>query len=449
MNKVIAGYFDDAHRGLQRQRAGAAPGPAPVASSVQLPPLRPSSEPLASGGNGAGRQDRTTSTSEKVTSSTLQESKSLGSLDFSYEQASRGVQAERYQQTLQENAKLVRKVRSLQEQLAITAAKKEAFKAQAQRLEREFRKGREQSELLQKDLLEARREAGLMGKEAQDALDMMTEMRKAHMQEVRLLQRGLANRGSDEQIRNRVNEMADLVDKVGRAVLQRDEALRDRTRMQAQLHKAVTDLRALSEECERLRRHNKQLGDGLKEARRRGQYAPPKLGEVSDDSDEEFESELQNFERRFEILEEGPAGLDILASNLSQDKQNLEKRVKMQQDTMRSLNETIENWKLLGAQKDQQIRDLTKKVEKVMKDMASLEEQIAQKQRDIAQQVAEERAALEARVNELELECDNARAAADGMEKASTRLTRELVKVHEAYAGAQPPGADEAERPPP
>merc|ERR1712060_455854 len=57
-------------------------------------------------------------------------------------------------------------------------------------------------------------------------------------------------------------------------------------------------------------------------------------------------------------------------------------------------------------------------------------------------QVADEKAALEQRVSELEQECDNARATADGMEKASTRLSRELVKVHEQYS--RQPG-DEAE----
>ena len=36
-----------------------------------------------------------------------------------------------------------------------------------------------------------------------------------------------------------------------------------------------------------------------------------------DESDEEFETELLHFEKRFQILEEGPMGLDILASNLA------------------------------------------------------------------------------------------------------------------------------------
>jgi len=102
------------------------------------------------------------------------------------------------------------------------------------------------------------------------------------------------------------------------------------------------------------------------------------------------------------------------------------------------LNTTIENWKRLGAEKDQQIKDLSSKLEKIMRNQARMEEQIAQKQRDIALQVEDERAALEARISELELECDSARAAADGMEKAQSRLTRELVKVHEQFSGAAP-----------
>jgi len=259
---------------------------------------------------------------------------------------------------------------------------------------------------------------------------------------VKLLQRGLAARGGNEQMRNRVNEMADLVDKVGRAVVQRDEAIRDKTQMQAQLNKALKDLRSASDDLAKFRKQNKQLSDNLKEARRKGQYAPPRLNVgPEEDSDDEFEEELRQFEKRYEILEEGPAGLDVLASNLSKDKQNLEKRVRAQQDSIKSLNNTIDNWKQLGGQKDQQIKDLSTKLEKVMRDHAMFEEQIAQKQREISLQVEEERAALEARIQELELECDNARADADGMEKASTRLTRELVKVHEQYSGAPAPAA--------
>lgn len=422
MNKVISGYFDDAHRGLKRQQNGAG-GMAQSPSNIQLPPLRPDS-----GGDGAydsgGR---------------LQQSHSMGSLEFS-PGGHNGVQKERFEAALQDTAKLGRRVRALQDQLAITSAKKEAFRAQAQRLEKEFKKGREQSDTLQRELLEAKREADQLSKDAQEAIGMMTEMRKAHIHEVRLLQRGLQARAGDAGMKNRVNETADLVDKLGRAVVQRDEAIRDKTKVQAQYTKAVSDLRIATDNVTKLKKSNRSLSENLKEAQRKAKFTipQPSIDRPPDDSDEEFEQELSVFEKRFEILEEGPAGLDILASNLSRDKQELEKRLRAQQETNRSLNTTISNWKRLGAEKDQQIEDLNEKITKMMKDRAALEESIAQKRREIEIQVAQEKAALEAKIAELEQECDNARTIADGMDKASTKLTKELVKVHELHSRDQP-----------
>mmetsp|Transcript_105396 Transcript_105396/g.187427 ORF Transcript_105396/g.187427 Transcript_105396/m.187427 type:complete len:597 (+) Transcript_105396:98-1888(+) len=423
MNKVISGYFDDAHRGLQRQQQQQDRIMGGSASNVQLPPLRqPDPDPSW----------------DKV------QSQSMGSLEFTSEQARAGIQTEKYQQALSDNSKLSKRIRQMQEQLAITSAKKEAFRAQATRLEKEFKKGREQADMLQKDLLEARREAGQLGTQAQEAMSMMTEMRKAHIQEVRLLQRGLAARSGGE-MKNKVNEVADLVDKLGRAVMQRDESIRDKTKLQVKSNKLEGDLRAVVDDCARLKRQNKSLSAQLKEALRKAQFTPPKPdGGAPEDSDEEFEHELMAFEQRFQILEEGPAGLDILASNLSKDKQTLEKRLKAAQETNKSLTSSVENYKRLGEEKDLQIEDISGKLDKMMKDHAALQEAIAQKRREIELQVQEEKEAMARRIEELELECDNARAVADGMEKASSRLTKELVKVHETYTGQQDKKAEDA-----
>merc|ERR1719375_1453838 len=91
----------------------------------------------------------------------------------------------------------------------------------------------------------------------------MNEMRKSHLQEVRLLQRGLAQRG-DEKMRNRVNEVADLVDKLGRAVVQRDEAIKEKTKLQAQLHQIKSESKTLHEERSKLRKQNKGMEEKLK-----------------------------------------------------------------------------------------------------------------------------------------------------------------------------------------
>mmetsp|Transcript_27778 Transcript_27778/g.86450 ORF Transcript_27778/g.86450 Transcript_27778/m.86450 type:complete len:580 (+) Transcript_27778:3-1742(+) len=401
-------------------------------------------------GDGSGA-DREGGSWEKA-SPGLGHSQSMGSLEFSHEQVTHGLQQDSYQQALQDNSKLARKVRSLQDQLAITSAKKDAFMAQAQRLEREFKKGREQSDTLQRELLEAKREANQLSKDASEAIGMMNEMRKAHIHEVRLLQRGLQARNQDASMRNRVNDVADLVDKVGRAVLQRDEALRDKTKTQVQMDKMAKDMRIIHEECGKLRRQNKQLQEKLKEARRKGKFVVKRSEmEPPEDSDEEFEGELAMFEKRFQIMEEGPAGLDILASNLSKEKQALEKRLKGQTETLKTANSTLESWKHAAAEKDEKNKELNERLTAMMKHQARLEEQIADKRREIEAAVAAERSRLEARIAELENDYDDARELADGMEKASSALTRELVKVHETYArpvpgaGGGPAGEDKAD----
>lgn len=370
----------------------------------------------------------------------MKQSSSLGALELSKDQLNNGVNMERMQQTLADNVKVARKLRSVQEQLAITAAKKEAFKAQALRLEKEFKKTRDQSDTLQRELLEAQRDAGQSAREAQEAMQMMAEMRKAHIMEVRLLQRGLAARGGDAASRNKVDEFADLVDKVGRAVVQRDEAIRDKTKMQVQLTKTVADTRALSSETARLRKQSVELQEKLMEAQRKAKFRPNKAAPNGaqrkpglEDSDDEFELELSTFEKRLTILEEGPAGLDILASNLAKDKQNLEKRLRQQQETMKVLTKSIEDWKAVNVDKDEQINELNRKMEKMMQDQNLMLEQIAAKRREIELQVEEEKAELEARIKDLQTEVDLAQSNAEGLEKVSSRLTKELVKVHGQY----------------
>ncbi|OLP89941.1 putative plastid-lipid-associated protein 4, chloroplastic [Symbiodinium microadriaticum] len=160
-------------------------------------------------------------------------------------------------------------------------------------------------------------------------------------------------------------------------------------------------------------------------------FVPPRPdADAPDDSDEEFEHELLAFEQRFIILEEGPAGLDILASNLSKDKLNLEKRLKSSNETVDSLTASVGEWRRLSEEKDLEISDLSTKLDQMMREHAALEEAIAQKRREIEQQVAEEKAALEAKVQELQLECDNARAISDGMDKASNRVQKAAMVCH-------------------
>lgn len=443
MKHVLENYFDDAHRGLQRRYPDSPPRAfVGVASNVEsLPHLRSEcGSPSGSARrteNGGSWQQRSC---EAEGSGGLRLSSSAGSFHFSPEQASQGVRQQRYLQALEENAKLSSKLRALQEQLSITSAKKEAFRVQALRLEKEFKRGREQCDVIANELLVAKHEAASCSKESAEAMKMMNEMRRAHLQEVRMLQRGLEARGNDEKFRNRVTEAADVMDKLGRAVVQREEAMRDKVKAETQVKTMMVDLRALADECSKLRRQSKSFDAKRKEAVRKGKAAFPVplercLAEF-DDSDEDFEVELLHFENRFQILEEGPMGLDILASNLARDKRLLEKALRETQEAHHEISISVEEWKALSIEKDHTITTRNQQVEEMMMERAALEEEVDRKRREVEEAVNTERAKLELRFAELQKEAQDARAEADSMVLASDRLSQELVKVHEQYDDA-------------
>jgi hypothetical protein len=178
----------------------------------------------------------------------------------------------------------------------------------------------------------------------------------------------------------------------------------------------------------------------LKEAIRKGRaVAPPVVDRDNaefEESDEEFEVELLHFEKRFRILEEGPMGLDILASNLARDKRMLEKALKQQQEAHKATLASLEEWKALNEEKDNTITDQNQKIEDMMMAQAALEEEIERKRREVEEAVNKEREALEQRLAELQAERDEARTQADSMVLASDKLSQELVKVHEQYDDA-------------
>merc|ERR1712072_1665801 len=110
------------------------------------------------------------------------------------------------------------------------------------------------------------------------------------------------------------------------------------------------------------------------------------------------------------------------------------------------LNQSIDDWKAVNRDKDEQIAELRQKMDKMLQDQAILNEQIAQKRREMELQVEEEKAALEARIQALQGEVDLAQSQSEGLEKVSSRLTKELVKVHGQYGGFDGPGGgDEGE----
>lgn len=416
MDEVLSGYFADAHRGLTKQRPGAQPARGFVASAshVKLPSL--------------GR--------EADWGTAMRHSSSLGALP---EAGGFGavLPDARLQQLVAENDKQARRIRQLQETLSITAARKEAFKTQAQRLEKESRKVRETCEQMQEELLESRRDVEQYSKEAGDAVGMMSEMRKSHIHEVRLLQRGLAARGGGEQFRNRVDEVADLVDKLGRAVVQRDEAIRDKTKMQAQANKVMADHKSVSGSHEKLRKKNEQLEARLADALRKVKMVErrrPQDPVDPDDSDEDFEAELLAFEKHFEILQDNSTGADVLADSLCKDKTRLEQKLKQMRENQKSLEGTVEYWMQTCGDKDLELQEKQMQLDKLLKADGDLQAAIEKKRTEVGDMVEDERQELQRKLAEAERERDEAWAES---RQTSEKMSAALQQVSEEYEGHQ------------
>lgn len=435
MNEVITSYFEESHRGLQRQRpAHQEPPRAYIGASVSLPPLQSGhSLPSDAGEQRSGRGSGDGGYGGGPGGG------SGPKFEFNKELAIAGIQEERYQEVLLQNEKLTKKMRQLQDQLTITSAKKEAFKVQSTRLEKDLRKARDQSDMLQKEVLNAKQEHEYLAVQSKDAVHMMNEMRKSHLQEVRLLQRGLAQRG-DEKMRNRVNEVADLVDKLGRAVVQRDEAIKEKTKLQAQLHQIKSESKTLHEERLKLRKQNKGMEEKLKKANRdvKTLMAPIERDELTPDlSDDELEMELSAFEKRYSVLNDGAKGLDHFVEQLTKTKEKLQEQVNEQAETIASMEKSLDHWQNLCQMKDQKIQELSKKLSEMQREQTILEQQVAAKQKEIEMQIQIERENIGKQFAHLQSDADQARSTAEGMQVVGDKLQKELTKYHEAHARMQ------------
>lgn len=434
MDEVLSGYFADAHKGLTKKNPSPNPrGFVSSGSHVKLPTLPGSAgsggygSPPMSGGSGGGGDWGSGGPGG------LRHSSSTGALDS--QRGFAAVQGERYQQMLTENDKQARRIRQLQETLSITSARKEAFKVQAQKLEKEFKKIRQTCEQTQQELLESRRDVEQYSKEANDAVSMCSEMRKAHIHEVRLLQRGLAARGGGEQFRNRVDEVADLVDKLGRAVVQRDESIRDKTKMQAQVNKVMADHKSVSSGHEKLRKRNEQLEARLADALRKVKIVErrrPQDPVDPDDSDEEFEAELLAFEKHFEILQDNSTGADVLADSLCKDKTRLEQKLKQMRENQKSLEGTVEYWMQINGEKDLELQQKSAQLDTLLKADGDLQAAIEKKRTEVGDMVEDEREELQRKLEEAERERDEAWAET---KQTSEKMSAALAQVNKEYEG--------------
>ena len=255
--------------------------------------------------------------------------------------------------------------------------------------------------------------------------------------------------------------MADLLDRLGKSIVQRDDAMKEKTKLKAQLHQSRTEIVALQEERKRVGQQNNSFKFKLTEATKankillgEGPYQKEKRryrgknssvagskedntpveeeeddGYVSDLSDEEFEEELTNFERRYQVRDEGAKGLDVWVESLHKERNILEKTKTEQQELIMSLERNIKSYHLLSEQKDNKMRDLEARYLRVQEDHARIQNQVASKQVDLEYRIEAERRNFESRIKKLQSEFEHAASTAQGYQSLNEKLQQELLKV--------------------
>ncbi|CAD7949097.1 unnamed protein product [Amoebophrya sp. A25] len=423
MEAVLENYFDESTRQL---RSGA-----PQKNDVKLPPIH--AGPTASASSSSLPPGMMTEASFNLATQP--------SAKPPREHVMRSLIEERYEEVLKENEKLNRKIRGLHDQLSIVQAKKDAYKGQSEKSDREVEQVQKAFDAVQRDAQRIQSENEYWASASREAVEMMNEMRQNHITEVRLLQRGLQNRQGEDS-KNRVNEMADLLDRLGKCIVQRDEVLKEKTRLKAQLHQSRQEVKTLQDERRKFQASTKKYQIQLSELSKAnsilmGETGGGGKGEEDDLSDDEFEEELCNFERRYQVLDEGAKGLDHWVESLHRERGLLEKSKTEQQDLIGSLERNVKSYHSLCDQKDLKYADMESRYAKVQSEYARLQTQVAQRQQDIEYRIEAERRNFEVRIKKMQTEFEHASSTAMGYQTLNEKLQNELMKVHDAYTALE------------
>lgn len=339
---------------------------------------------------------------------------------------------ESHEDALREIDRLMKKNKSLEDELSIVTAKKMSFKSQALRNQKELKKMAETLTTIQKEMNLQKENSAYQTDLSKDALEEMEEMRDTHVREIKLLQRGLRARTDDSQ-KNRVNEIADMVDSLGRAALQRDRVTEQNQKLLQRERQANREIKTFQEERRKYLGQNNRLTAQFQELKRANNL----LMKVSDKSyaniepdlsEEEFEEELSNFEKRYAILDEGARGLDHWVEKLHREQGRVEKKSVDSSRDMASLEKALNQWQDLNEQKDAKIDILAGHLKEMKEQFGAMQIQINNKSQELQVKLDEERRRYETKLKQLQTEVEYARSTAQGYQALTEKLQDELVR---------------------
>lgn len=363
MNDVIGHYFEESHRWLQEGTPQ--PRGAPV-GLVQLPPIDTAPAEVVTGRG------------EDVDSAALAA------------QAARSLSAAR-----RETAQLEARFRDLQDRLAIVSAKKQAYRTSARQLEQKAGDLELQSEDMAQKVDALQAELRAAAETRAHAEGQILAMRTAHLHEVRLLQKGLAAR-KDAKVKDRIDEVADLLAKLGGAVLQRDASAVQRARLEQKAQQLRQENRALKGEHEQMRAELDSLLGKLRATNEQNAaLAPDPRPPGMEQGDEAFELALQALEKRYAVLNSSTTGLQDAVAELGRRTADLQDIVNGAEVRCAEAEAERDKWRAEAEHQDAGINALTAELSRLQASVMSVQDAVDKKEREIKAEVKREKVALE------------------------------------------------------
>jgi len=433
MNEVISNYIEESHRNLLNKKG-------PWTPPIQGAPKRPAKKlPQIGSQPGKSSSPRRPDGSSAVDTSSIEVAKSQLASQLR-SRAICSITEESHEDALREIDRLMKKNKSLEDELSISMAKKMSFKSQALRDQKELKKMTETLATIQKDISMQREETEYKSELSKEIQAEQSEMRLNHIREIKLLQRGLKAR-TDEGRRNRVDEIADLVDSLGRAALQRDNTEIQNQKLRKKVRQANIEIKTLQDERRKYLQSNYRMNTKIQEIKRANKLLMD-VGNMdrqnieADLSEEEFEDELGAFEKRYAILDEGARGLDHWVEKLHREQGRAEKRTSDSTQDIAGLEKSIKQWQELNDQKDAKIEVMAGHLKEMRQKFGVIQLEVTTKSQEMQVQLDEERRRYENKLKQLQTEVEYARSTAQGYQSLSKKLQDELVRTAAGEPGS-------------
>ena len=204
------------------------------------------------------------------------------------------------------------RIAELEEALALSTAKKDALKKTNIGLSADKAKLNDRLELYSAENDKVVEDLRYWKAKAQDATREVSVIRDAHIHEVRVLSRGIT--AMQGHVQFKMSDTAEVLDRLSKAIYERDEAVKLNTKLQEQSHSSKSQMAALLSERNKIARQLTTTLQRLDKAERRNQSlmrgSPTVTDQVPVEEDKTFEDELRGFEHRYAALGEGSVGAE-------------------------------------------------------------------------------------------------------------------------------------------